>query len=972
MKKIIILLVMLIVLSSVVYAADYFEEGHGFGAPDSNPAGNVYEEGHAFSVNETVSILNGTVGAGSSCDTVYLFDYTGETFPPTLLSTSSAIVDFKFILVPSIIVYPINKYLILCNRTDQASYTRAEWDGSATYPTISGYVNWSSGAILRWPLGDVVLPGTQGYNIVKFGLELAGEPGAPHDPTWVTPSVDTWNNNTNITMNISHTSSGIEYNIYLDGAPYILGASQTGDFYYSFLTNLSDGDYTFKTSVVNTTSGNSSKNVTRTWILDTVSPTITVLTNNSFHTDNSTRINSRGSNLSINISYFDAHLTGGQVVLNITNTSDGSMYSIHNISITDNYVNITKEVDISTWGLGNYTAKLLATDSHTTKEIKPYSVDTGSNYFEYNTDEGLIIKIESLESSSDINSLATAKQKDRYDFNFDFKTTKTTTTFRLTSNSKLNYIKDSQYNAHFTTFNGVNGNWIDFEGLGLTSKNYEINKVNDYVYDITLKDISMKNFEFNSIGGLNLKEEHYRFEITSEVIFWAFDISTGLIINTGEATDFNITIGGITQTGTAEAGSSFTNISRGIHQVTTTATGYDDTITAVDILQNYHNISLNMSSDTLMDNCTLWSIHTLNVTLYNVSTNTVLIGDMDFVFTYNKSNATLNYSTSVDGHGNASFCIKAGQDLIVDTLIDYTVAGTTFNYHLSDFILDNTTKLLSLYSTSGTTRVTFTVTDVFDTPIKNALVKVLKYDVGSNVFNTVEVLKTNDEGEAVGNLVLFTDFYKFIVEYNGVSYIVTEPTKIFTTTKDFRIDLSAADWFANFDVKLGVSTLLNYTPSTNNFVFTWNDPTAAMHFGCLQVVKMNRTRELTICDTCTESTSSTILCNIGANPTGRYIAQGYLKFDPTYMTDMMEMVWGEGNFTGLWEQGPEEKEFGVFISFLLIVALMMIGIFSPVAAIVMTLAGFFVAMVMGFLNLQVSALITLVLLGIIVIYRISK
>jgi len=331
-----------------------------------------------------------------------------------------------------------------------------------------------------------------------------------------------------------------------------------------------------------------------------------------------------------------------------------------------------------------------------------------------------------------------------------------------------------------------------------------------------------------------------------------------------------------------------------------------------------------------IDNCSLKDIISINVSLLNESDDSLIMGDMDFLFSYNSSNNFRNYSTDAYDN-NISFCIYPNSTrFTADIDIDYLVGGTTFEYHAIDYVMTNITQLINLYATSGTTRVTFTVTDLYDDAVENAYIKIIKYDVGDNLYRTVEVIKTNGDGEAVGK-------------------------------------------FANYDITQGVYTTLNYTESTNNFAYTWIDSSGSMHYGCLLVTLSNMTWETDICDSCTLSTSATILCNIGSNPNGIYTAQGYLKFDDLYMTNYLQKTFGTwGNFTGLWEQGEEEKEFGVFLTFMLVVSLIMLGVWSPVTAITLCLVGIFISSKLGFINLQIGSFVSLVILGVVVIYKISR
>ena len=106
-------------------------------------------------------------------------------------------------------------------------------------------------------------------------------------PTIIAPSpADNSNNNTNVTLNVSHTTTQNDVRYYLyfaestpldEGDFYIFNETRTGDEYKSFLTNVSDGTYHWKWKVQNITDGIFSGNTTeRTLIIDTVSPTITL------------------------------------------------------------------------------------------------------------------------------------------------------------------------------------------------------------------------------------------------------------------------------------------------------------------------------------------------------------------------------------------------------------------------------------------------------------------------------------------------------------------------------------------------------------------------------------------------------------------------------------------------------------------------------------------------------------------------
>lgn len=382
---------------------------------------------------------------------------------------------------------------------------------------------------------------------------------------------------------------------------------------------------------------------------------------------------------------------------------------------------------------------------------------------------------------------------------------------------------------------------------------------------------------------------------------------------------------------------------------------------------DYAKTDFNVSPSTYgLNNCSS-GITTLNITILNESTDEPVSATMDVYFNYNISNTYLNYSTSLSKN-NQTFCIYPNSTTFQANIqIAYTISGDSFNYFINDIVLTNTSQDLLLYGTSGTDRVIFTILDLNDDAVVGAYIKILKYNLGTNSYKAVEIIKTNTDGKAIGNIVLYTEWYKFIIEYDGVAELVTEPTLVFDTEKTFRVDLTGTDWFNDYDTIRGVATNLSFNNATKNFKFTWNDPSGAMHQACLQVAKVNYSHRVVLCDNCTASTAGTILCNVGTDTSVRgntYIAQSYFLFDTIYMDDLLSIVFEGDDDWQMYNKGIDGRLFGLFLGLLLIIALTFVGIWNPVTAIVMNLVAFFIISVMGFVQLQLYMFVSLVILGV--------
>ena len=382
------------------------------------------------------------------------------------------------------------------------------------------------------------------WNYTVYGLETSpnstgGGGGTPSNPSWVYPSVANQHNNTNITINISHSANtNIRYWIYVNNAPYYINVTQTGDnatggFYHSWTTNFTDGEYNLSASVQNISSGLYSSNITRTFYIDTVSPIITFQANNNFSVDNSTIISPYLKNLSINLTFFDTYLY--QLIINITNSTGQSAFNYSNMSITSGQTtyNFSRLIDISSWSIGNYTIKLAVGDSHTAREWgDKVEVISGLDYIRYKTPEKNDIRIKSDTLPL---SKKTTKQKDRYTFEFDYFFAKETYSFFIESINPIQYLPSSKAtkSPHFVVLggDGIKGNWIDFDEFDLSKEDYTVEKIDDYTYKITISSKGKKSFKFKSIGGLNIIEQHYKLRLGSVLNIWVKDSEDGKGLN---------------------------------------------------------------------------------------------------------------------------------------------------------------------------------------------------------------------------------------------------------------------------------------------------------------------------------------------------------------------------------------------------------------------------------------------------------
>lgn len=372
-------------------------------------------------------------------------------------------------------------------------------------------------------------------------------------------------------------------------SPYFGITTQTGTDNFSFVnvSAIPEGLQEFTVSCNLTGTGNGTDSV---FIeIDLTSPTITINPNNFYNDSNTTILSNYTKNIYyFNISLFDANLHAGAI--NITDNLGNVVYT-NLTTTTKTHINFTDLFNISNLTRGTYTAIIEGSDSHTSRLIEDYEVSIRNDFFfkylNYKTVEGNEITIRP--TSGDVEDIRTTKYGDRYDFNFIYSREKATQEYIVEAKKKIIYLENSDYIAHFVIYgNGLKGNWIDFNSVGLEKKDVTVTKLTDYSYRVTINKAG-KDVRFNSVGGLNYNRVDREFIIGSRVDINGFmGISSiamnnfSAILNNTEETRTNTTNGTISIT-----------LATGIYNITlipglenyTTITG------TLNISENYHNLS---------------------------------------------------------------------------------------------------------------------------------------------------------------------------------------------------------------------------------------------------------------------------------------------------------------------------------------------------------------------------------------------
>ena len=799
----------------------------------------------------------------------------------------------------------------------------------------------------------------------------------------------------NVSVNITDTESGVNdttivMKYSLCRPPAACGGfnnvvetitSITNGFQASFTTpdlSMDDGDY-FNISVDATdNAGNAMATTYWYFTFDETAPTITTDDINL----NSTYIY-YNNNITAQINFSDTYLYSINVSIN-----DSAIFNTTGLDQSLYVYNLSQNMSTYTAGVYNITAR--ACDGHTTLSLKDewdYTISLGSLTF---TDDKKWYRINP--TNNDIfEKIKTYKLDDRYIFTYDksllgdLLTPDNKYIFVVESSEYIDIINrpDSKYNAWLVIPTiGSTGRWIDFNIKDVKDAKYVVKRLNDKQVEVTITNVptDLKELIFESTGELNCVTEYYEFYVynytTSHDLTVLETSDQTFTLNITKDSDY-ITNANATLhwNGTDYAGTKTTNGSYFLFSKTLTMPSITNN-TNVTFNWSYSlvgNENITNTTDTYtqtiynidIDDCSTYSIVALNFSLIEESNNASIAGDMDFTFSLTQEGTTINYSKSVTGVNSTAFCIPTNEVSFTAQLqSEYTAADYDgFTYFAYDMAITNTTQYIYYYLTNGTTIVTFTVQDQNSNDLENAYIKVMKYDIGTGLYKTVEVLKTDEQGEALGNIILDTAWYKFIIEYNGIIYLDTTATKMTTTARTFRINL-LSDFFDRYtDVIYGIYSTLNYTDATGNFAFTYSDPNGDYHQGCLKVTKESLGGQTLIGETCVESTAATILVNVNSTGVinGTYTAVGYILFDDMYVLETLSKTWGH-----LSDVFGDE---GLFYTLLIVLVCVCVAVFSPKIAVILAIIGLVFTNILGFYFVNAGWLVVLIIGAVLTIYR---
>jgi len=286
-----------------------------------------------------------------------------------------------------------------------------------------------------------------------------------------------------------------------------------------------------------------------------------------------------------------------------------------------------------------------------------------------------------------------------------------------------------------------------------------------------------------------------------------------------------------------------------------------------------------------LDNCSSNTVEIFNFTVVDEEKQTILpnatIEIAINIYDENREQLILNYSELFEGINPLRVCmnrnLSSDSMYLVDTVVRYEDTGNANEYYniVGQNLTSGTeTQKITLYDLNLTDstefQLSFTGSDFL--PVENALVYVDRQYISENTFKTVELPKTDYNGQSVLHLVRNDVIYNIRIIKDGI--VLGSFENLVAFCDDFtigycNIELNAFDSVEsvfNVDEELGIiytSPIYNETTNTISFNFLTSDGTSKTVL--LEVTRNDIFGNRSICNSTLTSSGGTLTCNIDPN-----------------------------------------------------------------------------------------------------------
>lgn len=378
----------------------------------------------------------------------------------------------------------------------------------------------------------------------------------------------------------------------------------------------------------------------------------------------------------------------------------------------------------------------------------------------------------------------------------------------------------------------------------------------------------------------------------------------------------------------------------------------DDIILEIKIGDGYTNTSwANYTvGNVILINCSESDDYSIRFSFFNEeSKDDPIITHIEFEGMYINNANLFNYEIS--GQNNYTFCmLPNGTSLNANLYLKFYHANTTNRYYSFNTTLDadipQDVILYALEDGVDNAVLKITVRDKHSYQyLPNIVGKLQRKYIGVGEWNTVQMSMSDDYGLLLYNINEISTDYKIIFMDVNNNIIDTTDSMKFLCTADlcelvYLLDMSEAEPAPD-----NLSVWYKYNNETKNMTTYWDDPEGQTTFINTVVSKESAAGSLLICNLSSTSTSGNYVCNLNAY-SGTIYFHTYGIINGQVVNELSGFFEVDKSLLG----SVINPQFGALIAFIIVLSITMIGIFSPVSAVVASILGLIVVFYFGLLS----------------------
>lgn len=517
-------------------------------------------------------------------------------------------------------------------------------------------------------------------------------------------------------------------------------------------------------------------------------------------------------------------------------------------------------------------------------------------------------------------------------------------------------------NITYTNATAIVGN-ISFYNISLLNNDYSFNRTiksnnslnNSYywntynenldinTYKIMVEATDTNGYKVNDTKMFNIISNGYinitAKNVTSGTSVTSFSIEAN-DLNTGIITNYNTTTGIL-----------YVNVIKG--------NTYSLRINATNYAYSYYNKTASVNYNNYTFN--LYPENSINITFYDEINKKVFSQSNNYpniTLIIQKENSSVN-STVITGN---YLVTKLDTGMY---LLRYSSSGfleRTYYYTVTPY----STSLLSLYLINNTesSTVKINVKDLYGNIIEGAYIKLLRYYIDTNTYETVEISKTDYNGNAYLQIQLATtqnngEFYKFIIELNDKTYLETTPSKIYDTTLNFVIATTEST-LVEYNDNLKLFYDISFNNNTDNFRLTWSDGYGNFIGTCLKVYKVSLSSNNLYGSSCVNSSSGSILVPVDNITGSSYEAKAYAYYGN------YELYLGSLTHNFNTNKAVMGKN-GLFFAMIMIMLFALLGIYNLYISVILMVVGLIIMSMFGLITIGWATIMGIVCIALFIV-----